>query len=271
MSRVILSDFKNLIWRIDGGVGVVTLNRPDRLNAIDTATIGELDRVLSAAAEDSAVRALMITGAGRGFCAGADVKEWSASSSGDDRSAVEGEDWPTRMHRVMARLYWLPKPVVAAVNGVAVGAGFDLSLACDFRIASSAARFGEVYIRLGFAPDAGGSYLLPRIIGEMRAAELIYTGRIIDASEAERIGIVSQVVEPDRLFEVGMEFARKLAAGPTVAIGLAKQNIRRNFTATFEEALRNELRAGDICSHTKDHVEGLTATIEKRDPVFEGR
>lgn len=266
-----LSDLKNVIWRIDGAVGVVTLNRPDRLNAIDTATIGELDRVVSAAAADPAVRALLLTGAGRGFCAGADVKEWSASSSGEDRPASASEDWPTLMHRVMARLYWLPKPVVAAVNGVAVGAGCDLSLVCDFRIASSSARFGEVYIRLGFSPDAGGSFLLPRIIGETRAAEMIYTGRIIDAVEAERIGLVSQVVEPDRLLDVAMEFARQLAAGPTVAIGLAKQNIRRNSNATFEEALRNELRAGNICSHTEDHVEGLAATIEKRQPSFGGR
>ena len=158
-----LSDLKNVIWRIDGAVGVVTLNRPYCLNAIDTATIGELDRVVSAAAADPAVRALLLTGAGRGFCAGADVKEWSASSSGEDRPASASEDWPTLMHRVMARLYWLPKPVVAAVNGVAVGAGCDLSLVCDFRIALSLGAFRRSVYPAGlFAGRGGRPFLLPR-------------------------------------------------------------------------------------------------------------
>jgi enoyl-CoA hydratase/carnithine racemase len=256
---------KNVTWHVDGAVGVVTLNRPDRLNALDNATLAELDAVVARAGEDTSVRALLLTGAGRGFCAGADVQEWDAGEE------PEGENWVVIAHRLMTRLYWLPKPVVAAVNGVAVGAGCDLTLVCDFRIGSTKARFGEVYIRLGFAPDAGGSFLLPRIIGETRAAEMIYTGRIVDAAEAERIGLVSHVVEPDRLIRTAMELAARLAAGPTVGIGLAKQNIRANATATFEEALRNERRAGDLCARTEDHVEGLKATLEKRQPTFQGR
>jgi enoyl-CoA hydratase/carnithine racemase len=262
-----LANLENVTWRLDGAVGVATLNRPDRLNAIDTATIAELDGVVATVAGDPAIRALVITGAGRGFCAGADVKDWAEGES----SKPDEESWPALMHRLMARLYWLPKPVVAAVNGVAVGAGCDLTLVCDFRIASTEARFGEVYIRLGFAPDAGGSFLLPRIVGETRAAEMIYTGRIIDAAEADRIGLVSQVVEPAELLGAAMELAGTLAAGPTVAIGLAKQNIRANALVDFEQALRNELRAGDICGRTEDHAEGLKATVEKRPARYVGR
>lgn len=261
-----LSKLKNVVWRTEGGVGVLTLNRPERLNAIDSPTIDELWAVAGEAANNPDVRALVITGTGRGFSAGADVQSWS---SGEDNADPEG--WTTKMHRVMSRLYWMPKPVIAAVNGVAVGAGCDLSLVCDFRIASSSARFGEAYIRVGFCPDGGGSYLLPRIVGEARAAEMIYTGRIIDAAEADRIGLVSDVVEPDDLMDKAMGLARTLAAGPTVAIGLAKQNIRGGYTLTFDEALRNELRAGELCGRTEDHKEGLAATVEKRQPNFVGR
>jgi enoyl-CoA hydratase/carnithine racemase len=260
-----LATLKNVTWHVDGSVGVVTLNRPDRLNALDNATLTELDAVVVRAAEDPAIRALLLTGAGRGFCAGADVKEWDAGG------APEGENWVAVAHRVMSRLYWLPKPVVAAVNGVAVGAGCDLTLVCDFRIGSTKARFGEAYIRLGFAPDAGGSFLLPRVVGEARAAEMIYTGRIVEAPEAERIGLVGQVVDPELLVETAMDLARRLAAGPTVAIGLAKQNIRANALVTFEEALRTERRAGELCARTEDHTEGLKAIIEKRQPEFQGR
>lgn len=253
-------------WTVEDGVGLLTLNRPDRLNALSDDLVSDLDTVLVQAKARDDVRAMVITGAGRGFSSGADVQNWA---SGED--AELAEPWPPKMHRVMSRLYWLPKPVVAAVNGVAVGAGCDLALACDLRFASTKARFGEVYMRLGFCPDAGGSYLLPRIVGEARASELIYTGRIVDADEALRIGLVSEVVEPDDLVVRAMEQARIFASGPTVAIGIAKENIRSGYTTTFEQALRNELRGGDLCGKTEDHVEGLKATVEKRDAVFLGR
>lgn len=258
-------ELKHVQFRRDGGVAVVTLNRPDALNALNVATIDELNGVMDVIAADETVRAVLITGAGRAFCAGADVKEW------DSHAEPEGESWVPRMHRFMTRLHWLPKPVIAAVNGVAVGAGCDLTLVADIRLASTSARFGEVYIKLGFCPDAGGSYLLPKLIGESRASELIYTGRIIDAQEAGAIGLVSHVVEPDLLLSTAMELAQRLASGPTVAIGIAKQNIRANRTETFEQALRNELRGGDVCGATKDHTEGLRAVVDRRAPVFAGR
>ncbi|WP_033295634.1 enoyl-CoA hydratase/isomerase family protein [Amycolatopsis jejuensis] len=260
-----ISGLDSLTWRMDGAVGVLTLNKPDRLNAIASRDIDELDRVVMLAGRDPAVRAIVLTGAGRGFCAGADVKEWASGSDADQ------ESWPAKMHRTIARLYWLPKPVIAAVNGVAVGAGMDLTLTADLRFASTAARFGEVYTQRGICPDAGGSYLLPRLVGEARAAELIYTGRIFDAAEALRIGLVSEVTEPEALLDRAMEQARIFAAGPTVAIGQAKQNIRRGYTVGIEEALRNEQRGALFCVPTEDKAEGLKAALEHRAPVFVGR
>jgi len=254
-------------WEENEGVGVATINRPERLNALDLRTIIELDMVMERAQNIQQIRCVVVTGNGRAFSAGADVKEWSSGNSEQDEGA---DDWTRRAHAFMSRLYHLPKPVIAAVNGVAVGAGCDLALVADLRIASTNARFGEAYINVGFSPDAGGSFLLPRLIGPTRAAEMIFTGRIIDAQEANQIGLLNQLVEPEELLPATMELARKLAGGPTVAIGLAKENMHRNAFLGFEEALAVEHRAGSICGATADHREGLRAVVEKRKPIFQG-
>ena len=255
-----------VLFEVDGrGVATATLNRPQRLNALDTAMLVELDAVLARAWRDASVRCLVLTGAGRGFCAGADVKEWSAGASPEDG------DWAQLMHQLMPRLYRMPKPVIAAVNGVAAGAGFDLALAADLRIASTNARFGSVYVNIGFCPDGGASFLLPRAVGAVRAAELIFTGRIIGSEEADRIGLLSTLVEPELFASTVEEWAGRLAAGPTVAIGLAKENLRENATLSLESALRTERRSGELCAATADHAEGLRAVIEKRAPAFVGR
>jgi enoyl-CoA hydratase/carnithine racemase len=261
-------DLTRITWEERDGVGIATLNRPERLNAIDTRTIAELEQVVALTANRASIRCLLLAANGRGFSAGADVKEWS---SGESQPDPDEDGWGTRMHRLMARLYRLPKPVVAAVNGVAVGAGFDLALVADLRIASTAARFGQVYVRVGYCPDAGGSFLLPRLIGLTKATELIYTGRIIDAAEADSLGLLNALVEPEALADTAMEWATRLAAGPTVAIGLAKENIHANWDVSIEEALHNEHRAGVLCGKTEDHHEGLRATVERRDPNFQGR
>jgi 2-(1,2-epoxy-1,2-dihydrophenyl)acetyl-CoA isomerase len=251
----------------EDGVTTLTLNRPDVLNALDLATLGHLDSALAVAANDRAVRCLLLTGAGRAFCAGADVKEWAAPHSGGEAS---GDDWATTAHRIVARLYRMAKPVVAAVNGVAVGAGFDLALAADFRLAADGARFGAVYTRLGIPPDVGGSFLLPRIVGVVKAKDLIYSGRIIAADEALAAGIVTEVLPGDRLLGAAGELAARLAGGPTVAIGAAKECIQENMTASIESALAREHQASRLCMTTEDHAEGLAAIGERRQPRFGG-
>jgi 2-(1,2-epoxy-1,2-dihydrophenyl)acetyl-CoA isomerase len=260
-------DYENILWEQQEGVAIVTLNRPDALNALNSAHLADLNHAVARAGYDPSVRCLVITGAGRGFSAGADVKEW-------DSGPHDGEPkpgWIDLAHSLIMKIYRLPKPVVAAVNGVAVGAGCDMTLASDLRVASTKARFGQAYIRLGYCPDAGGSFLLPRLIGEARAMEMIYTGRIIDAEEANRLGLLNALVEPEELLPTALELAGRLAKGPTVAIGLAKENIRQNALLNIEDALRNERRSGEICGRTEDAKEGLAATIERRDANFRGR
>jgi enoyl-CoA hydratase/carnithine racemase len=260
-------EYQNILWEQQGGVGIITLNRPAALNALNQAHLIELDHAVQRTGFDPRVRSLVITGAGRGFSAGADVKEWGAAHADEEPSA----GWIDLAHALIMHIYRLPKPVVAAINGVAVGAGCDIALASDLRVASTAARFGQAYIKLGYCPDAGGSFLLPRLIGEARAMELIYTGRIIAADEADRLGLLNALVEPDRLMPTALELAGRLAQGPTIAIGLAKENIRRNASLTIEDALRNERRAGAICGGTEDAKEGLAATLDRREANFRGR
>lgn len=260
-------EYQNILWEQQGAVAIITLNRPDALNALNSSHLRELNDAVARVGYDPAVRSLVITGAGRGFCAGADVKEWDAGYETDEPS----ESWIDLAHALIMRIYRLPKPVVAAVNGVAVGAGCDITLASDLRVASTKARFGEAYIKLGYCPDAGGSFLLPRLIGEARAMEMIYTGRIIDAAEADRFGLLNALVEPEDLLPTALELAGRLAKGPTLAIGLSKENIRQNALLNIEDALRNEHRAGEICGKSEDAKEGLAATIERREANFQGR
>jgi 2-(1,2-epoxy-1,2-dihydrophenyl)acetyl-CoA isomerase len=264
-----MTDSSRVLSATDGAVTTITINRPDRMNALDSRTLAALDDAFARAAADAAVRAVIVTGTGRAFSAGADVKEWASGDAGGSDAPADG--WVTLAHRLISRVYRLPKPVVAAVNGVAVGGGFDLALACDFRIGADTSRYGAVYVNIGFAPDAGGTFLLPRIVGMTRAKELIYTGRIIDAAEAAQIGVVSSVVPGSELTAASRELAGRLAAGPSVAIGLAKENIQDHWNSTLESALRNESRAGSICGATADHAEGLQAVNEKRPPQFTGR
>lgn len=255
---------------VDGSVATVTISRPERMNALDTRTLQDLEAAFKRVYTSPAIRAMVITGTGRAFSAGGDVKEWAVETATDPEQREE--DWTYLSQRVIARLYRLPKPVIAAVNGVAVGAGLDLALACDFRYAAENARFGSVYIRIGYCPDVGGSLLLPRLVGMAKAKELQYTGRIIDAAEALQIGMVEKVVSSEELLSEASAFASKLASGPTIAIGLAKENIQAHFSeSSIEEVLQNEQRAASICARTADHKEGLIAVNEKREPYFQGR
>ena len=257
----------NILFEVRDGVGWVTLNRPERLNAISRTTIIDLQEMLGQVDGRRDVRCLAFTGAGRAFSAGADVKEWYERSG----EAEPGLGWVPLMHALILRLRRYRLPLVAAVNGVAVGGGCDLTLACDIRIGSTNARFGEAYINVGTIPDAGGTYLLPRIIGHARAAEMILTGRIIDAEEAHRFGLLNRLVQPEALMQEAHAFARGLAEGPTVAIGLARKNLDRSWHLDLEAELAQERAAGELCHVTYDSGEGLKAAYERRKPKFEGR
>jgi enoyl-CoA hydratase/carnithine racemase len=259
-----------VVFSIEGNVMTITLNRPDQMNALNVPALRHLEAAIVRANVEDEVRCIVLTGAGRAFCAGADVKEWGSEESAQV-DATPVEDWVTIAHRIIARLYRTPKPVIAAVNGVAVGAGLDMALACDFRIASDRARFGSVYIRLGIPPDAGASFFLPRLVGMTKAKELIYTGRIIEAEEAAEIGLVSRVVPIETLSAEAAAFAAELASGPTIAIGMAKENIQEHWTLSIESALRSEKRAERLSATSADHAEGLLAVNEKRQPHFRAK
>ena len=259
--------YEHILYELEDDVATVTLNRPDRLNALGLNMREEiLDAVLRAEKE---ARALVITGAGRGFCSGGDVKEM-AERREKEGDILQGEqDMPTR-DRVVLALREMGIPSIASVNGVAAGAGCNLALACDIRIASSEARFGEVFVRRGLHPDWGGTFLLPWLVGTAKACELIFTGDIVDAEEALRLGMVNRVVPPDRLEEETRQFARRLAQGPPVAIRMAKRGIYKSMVEGLRSILEYESYAQSICSKTEDAAEGIKAFVEKREPHFKG-
>ena len=255
------------------GVVTITLNRPDRLNALGAAMRNQLFEALEAMETDPEARVVMITGAGRAFCSGGDVKEMSERRNADGSSSMEarpGDFLPMR-DRILAKLQGMPKPVIAAVNGIAAGAGMNLALGCDLRIASDRAAFGEVFVKRGLHPDWGGTWLLPRLVGMAKALELILFGEVIPAEEALRLGIVNKVVPHDHFTAEAAEWARRLAEGPPIALGLAKRGVYRNLAADLASALEYETFAQQIVWASEDAGEGIRAFLEKRTPRFKGR
>lgn len=258
--------YEALLCNEEGGVGVITLNRPGAMNAITAGMLEELGDALEEAERDESVRALVLTGAGRAFCAGQDVGVLSEGKREDLVALLRDKYTP-----VLLKLYGIEKPVIAAINGAALGSGCNLALACDFRIASEQASLGEVFVSIGAGPDTGCSYFLPRLVGMARAAELIYTGRIIDAGEAERLGLVNKVVPPEKLMDDAMAFAARLAKGPTRAIGLAKRALQRGLALDLEGVLNLEIELQSELITTEDFQEGVKAFLEKRRPKFKGK
>lgn len=259
-------EYKYLQVTFDETVCILTLNRPEVYNALREDMLVELNDFFKKAKDDENVRALVITGAGKGFCAGADVAEWDEINETGRES-----NWVEEGHNMILGLQSFPKPVIAAVNGAATGAGCDMTLACDFRFGSEKAKFGEAYINMGYCPDNGGSFLLPRVVGWSKAREMIYSGRIVKADEAKEIGILDFLVEHDNLVAEAVAYAKKFAEGPTVAIGQAKWLLNRSWFVDFEQELENESKAGAVCQATEDTKEAVKAFTEKRKPNFKGR
>lgn len=253
-----------------GGVTTLTLNRPDVLNAFnDELGMALLDAVTEASA-DEATRCIVITGAGRAFSAGEDLGALSAQYKSGDVPDL-GDTLTNRYNPLIRAIRRAPKPVVAAVNGVAAGAGASLALACDFRIASEAAKLNLAFIRVGLVPDSGALWFLAKMVGAARALELGAGGHPVDAAKALELGLFNQVVPPDDFEETYQAFARRLSTMATAAFALTKQLTNEALSRSLDEQLDAEVEAQTAAGRTDDHLEGVTAFFEKRSPDFHGR
>lgn len=247
-------------------VGTITLNRPDALNATNDQLYRELASLIGEIAADDTVGAVVITGAGRGFCAGADVKSMPADAS----PLVRRKRHRWILRDVLQPLVALEKPVIAAVNGPAVGAGFNLALACDILYASEAAVFSQIFTRLALVPDLGGLYLLTRVVGLNKAKELCFTARKIGAVEAREFGIVNRVLPADQLLPEAQKLAAEIAQGPATSLAMIKTLLNKSSTATLDQMLEYESFAQTVAYITPEHQEGVAAFREKRAPRFHG-
>jgi len=258
----------DLLETTEDGVAWLTLNRPDRLNAFSPAMLQGLGEALQRLRRDASVGAVIITGAGRGFCAGGDVKTMPARAAEGFEERVEGL---RRMHQLPMQLRTMPKVVIAMVNGPAVGAGLGLAMACDLRIAGRSARFGTGFAGVGYSGDFGGSWTLTRLVGTAKARELYFLGDLIDAEQAVALGLVSRVVEDDGLRDATAAVARRIADGPRIAYGYMKRNLFAAETEPLAAVLEMEAVHQARTAMTEDHLEAARAFAEKRRPVFKGR
>jgi enoyl-CoA hydratase/carnithine racemase len=257
----------------DDGVGTITLDRPEALNAATYEMEAELLDVLARADADPNVRALVLTGAGRGFCAGDDVKKaWGDPRMQETLAELAGPTPP--ITPLVAGMLAADTPLVAAVNGVALGIGMDLALLCDVRVASEHAKFGQLFVRMGLSPDVTGYWLLPRLVGPARAAELLLTGETIDAADAERIGLVARVVAADDLLAEAHALAARIASNPPLAVRVIKQGLRMGIGRRSEELQDVATFVGHSLARlfeTDDHKEAAQAFVERREARFTGR
>lgn len=259
--------YANIKLECGDGIGRLTLARPERLNALDKATGEELLDAVMRLRDDASVRAVVLTGAGRAFSAGGDIREMARA---DELPEGFFEELLVTLNRSILALAETPKPVIAAVNGVAAGLGFNLALAADIRVAARNAEFTQAFLKIGLIPDGGGTFLLPRIVGWARATELILTARTVSSEEALRLGIVHEVVDDDEFPDTVEAWARRLADGPTAAIGRVKQLLTHSLTADLKSQLRFEREMQMASGATADFREGLAAFSEKRPPRFTG-
>jgi 2-(1,2-epoxy-1,2-dihydrophenyl)acetyl-CoA isomerase len=255
--------FETILYEKKDRVATITLNRPEVLNAFVPAMGAELLQAFHQAEDDEDVGCVVLTGAGRGFCSGADMRAFQANiESGAPGSALPASESFCQL------MFNFKKPIIAAVNGPSVGVGFTVTLPCDIRIASDRARFGPVFVRVGLIPEFGSTFFLPRIVGFAKAKELCLLGRIIDAQEALEIGLVSKVVPHEELMPETMSLATELAAGPTRTQGLVKEALNQGLVSDLAGAEATELRILAICRSTPEHAEAVRAFLEKRQPQF---
>jgi len=258
-----------VLYTKEEGIGTITLNRPDAMNALGGGMRQEILAAVETAVADSEIKVIVITGAGKAFCAGGDVKEFVSGATRAE-ATLSIDQRPTR-DKVVLLIQAAGKPVIASVNGVAAGGGCNLALACDMRIASERARFGQTFVRRGVHPDWGGAWFLPRLVGYAKAAELIFSGEVIDAQEAFRIGLVNKLVPHDELPKATKEFARKFMKSAPIPVALAKKALQNYSRIELEQALDYERLAQATCWNTEDREEGMKSFLEKREPIFKGK
>ena len=256
-------EYKKLIIQDNGAVRVIKINNPEALNALNTAILKELDAAFTEVAEDNGILAVVLTGEGRAFVAGADISEMKS------KNAIEGEIFGKLGASVFRKIELLPKPVIAAVNGFALGGGCELAMSCDIRLASAKAKFGQPEVGLGITPGFSGTQRMPRLIGMGKAKELIYTADIIDAAEAYRIGLVNHVYEPEALMEEAMKMAEKIASKAPIAVKNSKEAINRGIQTDMDSAVAIEAYLFGLCFASEDQKEGMTAFFEKRKANFQ--
>jgi len=264
--------FEDILYGVDAdGVATLTINRPERMNALRPQTTVEMREAIALARDDDNVRCLLVAGAGRGFCAGDDFQ---AIFLADDRGNRQDAREIRRIKQgelSLDDLFALEKPTVAAVGGAAVGYGMDLALYCDIRVASETARFGWYFVRRGVLGTIGGTFILRQLVGLSKALELTMTGDLVDAEEALRIGLVSRVVPQESLMDEAMALARKLASGPPLAQRAVKRAIHKGFQMDWRSLGEYQQALGDVLWRTEDHREGVNSFVERREPRFTGR
>ena len=261
-----MSGYKKIELLKDHNVAVIRMNSPESMNALESLLFEELCDAASDVERDDSVRAVILTGTGRAFCAGGDLKRFS-----EGFDANEGYLYMKRFAPWVKQFAGMCKPTIAAVNGYAVGAGFCIALHADMIVASEDAKFGMAFVNVGLIPDLGGLYALPRLVGLQKAKELVFTGRNISAAEAKEIGIVNKVTSPETLYEDSFELAKKIAQGPSFAHRMAKTLINASAEMTLDQLLEQEALLQAQCIQTEDHKNAVDAFFKKEKPVFKGR